>query len=332
MTVTTVNEGRKYYKGYDVLKFIMAILIVAAHTRLFIEIPELHYYFGILCSCAIPTFFAVSSFLFVKKLDQAKDKNEARMVLYKTVKRLLIIFGIWYLIMLPMAYCRFWETATIKEAIYAIFLSCSFNGYWFFKALIVNTIILYFFKTNKALAFLSVFALIVYLFWAYNYQFYYVTLSISPYYSFYFHIIPFCLGALYARKEWLSECSTTILVLFFVSVFIIASIKALNPVGRMLYPVVLLPLFNKLQFRTLSSDTCKKFRQWSILFYVLQFVLIWIYDMAYANYLADTDLLYRFFDNSLVRFLSITALLYALSTCLLRLEDNEKFSYLKYAH
>ena len=39
----TISGGRKYYQGYDILKIILAILIVAAHTRLFIELPEIHY-------------------------------------------------------------------------------------------------------------------------------------------------------------------------------------------------------------------------------------------------------------------------------------------------
>lgn len=332
MNKTLTNEGRKYYKGYDVLKFIFAILIVAAHTRLFIEIPVLHYYFSILCSCAIPSFFAVSSYLFIKKLDQVQDKNDANKVLYKTIKRLICIFCIWYLIMFPMAYARFWETATLKESIYALLFSCSFNGYWFFKALIVNTFILFLCRRNKATLLLSIVALAIYLFWAYNYQYHYVKWSISPYYSFYYHIFPSCLGALYARKEWLSKYSESILAILFVLCLILASIKVLNPVGRILYPVVLLPLFSKLQFRSLSSETCQKFRQWSILFYVMQFVLIWIYDMAYTNYLIDGTLLYNFFDFSIVRFVFILMLLYVLSNIFLHLENTKRFGYLKYIH
>ena len=29
----TISGGRKYYQGYDILKIILAILIVATHTR-----------------------------------------------------------------------------------------------------------------------------------------------------------------------------------------------------------------------------------------------------------------------------------------------------------
>ena len=91
----TISGGRKYYQGYDILKIILAILIVAAHTRLFIELPEIHYYFSIFCSCAIPSFFAVSSFLFIKRLDSAKNCKEEKHILYKTIKRLIIIFIAW---------------------------------------------------------------------------------------------------------------------------------------------------------------------------------------------------------------------------------------------
>ena len=332
MNLSSISaENRTYYKGFDVLKFGLAILIVAAHTRLFEEFPIFHYYFGIFCSCAIPTFFAVSSFLFMKRLSLANNKADAKRVLLKTVKRLLCIFGIWYLIMLPMSYARFWETATLKESIYALLFSCSFNGYWFFKALIINTIILYFSRKDKALACLSIFSLLVYLFWAYNYHYHYIKWSISPYYSFYYHVFPFCLGALYAKKQWMLKFSVPVLITLFIACVILASIKELNPVGRILYPVILLPLFSRLRFEYIATETCRKFRQWSILFYVMQFVLIWMCDIAVSNYLTDYDAL-RFFDFSIVRFGLVTMLLFIFSRIFLYFEETKNISYLKYIH
>lgn len=332
MTSPILNTESIYYKGYDVLKFLLAILIVAAHTQLFIEFPSFHYYFSILCSCAIPTFFAVSSFLFIKKIDCAKNKSEERNIFYKTIKRQFCIFGIWYIIMFPMAYFRFWDVATIKESIYAILFSCSLNGYWFFKALIINTAILYFFRRNKSLCILSILAVIIYLFWAYNYKLHFIRWSISPYYSFYYHIFPFCIGALYARKDWMKKQSVSVLVILFLACYLIATFNYLNPVGRALFPCVLLPLFNKLQFTSISPQRCLKYRQTSILFYVMQFVLIWIYDMAYTNYLAEDSVIYQILDSSAVRFIFILILLYVISTAFLYVENTEKGARLKYMH
>lgn len=329
-TSTSIGNS-KYYKGFDVLKFGLAILIVAAHTRLFEEFPDFHYFFGIFCSCAIPTFFAVSSFLFMKRLELTTGNADAKRVLLKTVKRLFFIFGIWYLLMLPMSYARFWETATLKESIYALFFSCSFNGYWFFKTLIINTILLYLFRKGKALTMLSIFGLLIYLFWAYNYQYHYVKWSISPYYSFFYHIFAFCIGALYAKKQWLSTSTVPALIILFIACTILASIKDFNPVGRILYPIILLPLFSRLSFTSITTETCRKFRQYSILFYVMQFVLIWIYDLACSNYLFEYSSL-SFLNFSVVRFGLITTTLFMFSRLFLYLEESKNIAYLKLMH
>ena len=127
------------------------------------------------------------------------------------------------------------------------------------------------------------------------------------------------------------ELVVLLLLVFLIACVILASIKELNPVGRILYPVILLPLFSRLRFEYIATETCRKFRQWSILFYVMQFVLIWMYDIAVSNYLTDYDAL-RFFDFSIVRFGLVTMLLFIFSRIFLYFEETKNISYLKYIH
>lgn len=325
MTTTT-----QYYKGYDVLKFILSIFIVAAHTNLLEEFPDIHYALSMLISGAIPTFAAISAFLFMSKIDSASSESDKKQILKKHIIRLATIFVFWYIIMLPMTYCRFFETATIKETIYAILLSCTFNGYWFFKSLIINTIILFIFRSKKALKILIVISLLIYIFWSYNYIYGYVNLGFSPYYSFYYHLFYFCSGALYSRVRWFKNQKISHMILMLILCLIITCIPPLNPIGRMLYAFILLPLFSKLRFESLTNNNCKILRTYSILFYVLQFVLIWIYDMALTNYI-PTDT-FSIFNNSVVRFTSVLIVLFIISNFLIRVETTKEIKCLKYLH
>lgn len=68
----------EYYKGYDVLKFILSIFIVAAHTLLLEELPDIHYALMMLISGAIPTFAAISAFLFMSKIDSASSESDKK--------------------------------------------------------------------------------------------------------------------------------------------------------------------------------------------------------------------------------------------------------------
>lgn len=320
----------EYYKGYDVLKFILSIFIVAAHTLLLEELPDIHYALMMLISRAIPTFYAISAFLFMSKIDSASSESDKKQILKKSIIRLATIFVIWYIIMLPMTYCRFFETATVKETIYAILLSCTFNGYWFFKSLIINTIILFIFRSKKALKILIVISLLIYIFGAYNYKYSYVNLDISPYYSFYYHLFYFCSGALYSRVRWFKNQKISHMILMLILCVIITCMPKLNPIGRMLYPFILLPIYSKLRFKSLTNNRCKILRTYSILFYVLQFVLIWIYDMACANYIPANT--FSIFNNSVVRFATVITALFVISNFLIWLETSKGVKCLKYLH
>ena len=46
-----------YYLGLDLVKFVMAILIVVIHTSLFIESPRMYPIICIIDGFAVPTFF-----------------------------------------------------------------------------------------------------------------------------------------------------------------------------------------------------------------------------------------------------------------------------------
>ena len=97
-----IDIARKtYFPGLDLLKFILAIMIIAAHCRLFEEFSDVKVLADRLFSIAVPLFFAMSAFFFVRKIDSL-DESGKRKQISKTIRRLIILFGIWYVLMLPM--------------------------------------------------------------------------------------------------------------------------------------------------------------------------------------------------------------------------------------
>ena len=320
-------QERIYYPGYDILKFILATLIVAVHCSFLKDFNDSVYAIcNVIEGFAIPTFFAVSSYLFFCKIDEPN-------ALKKIVKRIAIIFSIWYIFMFPMTYVKFFSLANYKEIIYAIVLSCTFNGYWFFKALMINTIILYIaHKGGKTIFYITfVVSLIIYLFGAYNYVHHFVNLNISPYYSFFYNIAYVFIGALFYKFNHLFSraLNDKFILISLIALLVIGSLNEnIFVVSRLIMPLLLLLLFKDLT--TQKSNICKRLRAMSILFYVMQFVLIWIYDSICNKILSYNYNAFAFFNNSIIRFTIVLLILYILSSLFLKFE--KRYKYLSYLH
>lgn len=321
-------------RGFDLAKIMMAILIVGAHTQFLVEWPNARKIFSCLSAIGVPMFFAISAYLFVRKLDNSPSGG-GKQILIHSVKRLCILFCVWYVLMLPMTWFRFFSVATLKETIYAVTLSCTFNGYWFIKALLINTIIVYLCRRTKSLITLTVVALLIFIFFSYNYIYHYFTiLSISPYYSFYFHTITFCIGALFARFEReinLSALSPIPLIVIWGMLFITAiCCKWGEPIYSIGSLIVLFPIFYNIKLPYFSPTFWKHLRTSSIIIYMVQFVLIWLYDMACEHYLGGN--LLHISQHSVVRFVIVLTATALISIAIIRFEKQPQLRLLRYLH
>lgn len=325
-------NANTYYPGLDLLKFILAILIIATHTQLFEEIPILHQLIAPIKESAVPTFFAISAYLFVQRINNCNNNYESGIILKKNIKRLLTIFCIWYILMLPMTYFRFFSVANLKETVYAILLSCTFNGYWFFKALIINTIILYYCRSKNKLLISSIVFFFVYIFWSYNYIFNYYSINISPYYSFYYHTFYFYIGALMAHYERsLGNPKTSITFFLYIVVILLSLNSVLFPIGRLLIPCILIILFKNFA-QSFNKQILLRMRALSILLYVTQFMIIWIYNNLCNDYLNHTSDIYQILQYSVTRFIVVLSIALGFSLLILRLEKKPSLSFLKKLH
>ena len=316
-----------YYPGFDILKYFLSIFIVAAHCELLNDSTEFIFNLcSLIESFAIPTFFAVSAYLFCDRINRPG-------ILKKTVTRTIILFAIWYIIMFPMTYIRFYSIASLKEIIYAILLTCTLNGYWFFKALIFNTIILYFaYKGGaKRLRIVFIISLAIYLFFAYNYIYHYLEINISPYYSFFYHTAYFFIGAffyLYAKRTNNNIINRSITVCAIILLILLSINNSFHVLSRLIMPLLLMSFFRCI--KSANSSFYKRLRALSILFYTMQFLFIWIYQLSVDFYFNEPNLLSDMLRNSIIRFIIIISILHIISATILALE--RKYKVLHYLH
>lgn len=124
---------KRLFKSIDLLKFISAIAVICLHTRPFID-TEFEYYANTFFVMAVPIFFCTSSFFFHSKEDAS---------LYRYIKRLLLLYFIWFIIELPYVinkfdFCSF---SGLKFFIWSLFFQNTFWASWFLMALIIAMLI-----------------------------------------------------------------------------------------------------------------------------------------------------------------------------------------------
>lgn len=319
--MTATADNRQYWRGLDMLKFILAFFIVAAHCRLAEEWPPVKDFLGALFSTAVPLYFAISSFLFFKKLDGSEEERKPWLIKHYLF-RLGILFCVWYCLAFPITFHRWWKVASLKESIFAILLGCTAWGYWFIKALAVNLLLLFIFRDKKFLVVLTLLSIAVYFVFAYNYIFGFFYFPYSPYYSFYYHTAYCCCGALLARSPQVLlklEQRSIFLVSGWLLIFIASQFGPFGPVYRLVSIVLIFPFFSKLR----AGRDLKDLRNISTIIYMSQFVVIYCYDLVCEE---ASPLLCL----SPVRYLAVSVLCLAIAFASVSLETRcPAFKYLR---
>ena len=158
---TTLAE-KKYDSKYDIIKFVLSLMVLAIHSGLF---PMALYPW---LRIAVPLFFIMSSkFVFSKLHNAPKERHFS--ILKGFVIRNLQLYLCWFIILLPITLYSRWDiyfgstfwlnTLTIIRSI--IFQS-SFIASWFIMATIIGVLIIYFLnkllrKNNCVLFVISIF-------------------------------------------------------------------------------------------------------------------------------------------------------------------------------
>lgn len=136
--------GGGYLFQFDLVKFILSLFIVAIHTSLY---PDYLYPW---LRIAVPLFFMISSYMFFQRIHHL-DKNEKISQLVKYVKRNLILYLFYFVLLFPIIIFitrrSYFDEGILKGIVLLIksfFLGSTWGGSWFIMALIIGTPTAYF--------------------------------------------------------------------------------------------------------------------------------------------------------------------------------------------
>lgn len=135
---------KKHYDSIDLMKFIACFFVVAIHSDPFYDInQDLNNFISQGVSrLAVPLFFLATAFFFFNNLSDIKIK--------KYCKRLLILYGCWFAVSLPITiYNRFIMSeytigVTVFKFVKSIFLTSTFSGSWYLTSCLFCGILFYF--------------------------------------------------------------------------------------------------------------------------------------------------------------------------------------------
>lgn len=135
-------QPKKIISGVDVMKFIMAFLIVDIHVQgsLITPPPLQKYVISPIESLAVPTFFVISSFLFFRKTRYAEKQL---ILILHFLKRLCVLYLFWCVVWSPVIYMQkeYFHPMSAWIPLYMVrdfFFGNMFDASWFLGALLVG--------------------------------------------------------------------------------------------------------------------------------------------------------------------------------------------------
>ena len=165
----------KHIPSVDLVKFIMAIFVVAIHTlQPFIATLPIVWskILNFLIGLAVPFFFVTSGFLLCEKL-KVKDYSEKLLYMRKWLKRTLRLYIIWTIIYLPYAILGFYkDNIGLLKSVLVYIRNVVFVGenylswpLWYLLAMIVAGLIYYAILLIRPKRFLLVLVTLAILLW-----------------------------------------------------------------------------------------------------------------------------------------------------------------------
>ena len=326
---TLSSDSRRIIKGFDVLKFLMALVVVAIHCGI-VNILEGTVWNSLIRSVAalsVPTFFVVSSFLFFKKIRNGKGITQ----LIDFEKRINILYLFWIVSLLPFVLLYFHKDyleVSFIDAFLAFlkdYFFCSvFNASWYLSATIVGMPIVFFLSKVLTDKFLWLPVLVLYfliqdpngaLFCWYE-DLFRTPLNSFPYALLwltigYYLSLPNVLSKIKDLNKWyfiIVLCIYTILSAFFFEYVFIFKIFAVPSLVVWAYNSII-PLQNEL---------CSKLRVYSTHFYCMHTSVLIV--------------LTTFVHNSIIKAMLCYLVCWTISEIILRVKKWKCMKWLKYSY
>ena len=333
-----IEIKRKVIPGLDILKFIMALLIVAIHSEAVNDFPIVYEVMNPVIMSAVPMFFVISAFLLFRKIRQSQlSGQQERGILLHFSWRLFLLYSFWMVVQFPLViHTRYYLSMSFLEFIYNFLLDIAFrstfHGSWFFSALVVGTWIIYFASKmlkDKTIWIVPLFvAIYIYhadeLPWQYQtFWFWYQENIVNPQNSFLVSLFWISVGFVLANPAFVAKIENLRNNFIMGGLFCIAWV--LSIIFLDLRVCMVLPLFVSFYNWNLESKPIyKMMRQSSILIFTLHFIFIGIFRMICPN----VELL----QHGLFLYGVLVLLCLLSSVVILRLKNFKIFSWLKYSY
>lgn len=340
-----ISANKKDVFGFDLLKFIMALLIVSIHTEAFETIP-FYRYIRVIQTWCVPTFFFLSSYFVMRKFVNSSNRIE---VYLNFIKRLGILYVAWFIINTPIFikqhnYSGVSLYEGVTEFLKSLLFASTFEGSWFLSALGMSVsilIILTYLRINKWVIF-GIFTMIYLYVYAmecnlFNNQYVYVLYN---WYKTNIYDIPtlsfprglpfIAMGYLMATfyvsnnihcfsKYHVKHCIPFILIVF---IYVSASID-----NQLIIQIITLSAvpFIIIYFKWMDlppSTIWKSLRDCSILLYLLHFMII--------VYFRHIPILCQF--TGLTKYLSVLCIAGVVSYTIIRFSQISKTKIFKYLY
>lgn len=332
--VNKIRGGQIY--GFDLLKIIMACLIVAVHARAF-ENPILNQWMAPLMNVSVPLFFVLSSFFMFRKLGITEQPGWN--IFKGFAFRLILLYAFWFFVNLPLyihesGFIHMPITETLRRTLIDATIGNTFHGSWFISALLLGCTVIYLVHLiGKSAG--------VILVMAYAYMF-----TQMP------NVLP---ASLIAMREWISNQDCILTLTFFRGIYCVGIgyllskkhiDKTLQKVPLYMSAILSLLIYFILVFVSQNhaiifafiislyalaynlklepSNTYKHFRNLSILFYLLHFNICGFFHKAFPA----VDWLY----SGVFFYAIVLAVVLAIAEFILWAEKQKGLSWLKYSH
>ena len=90
-------KDKTRYDSFDLLKLICSLLIISLHLNPFPKEGIIYFLTRGIANIGVPVFFILSSFFFYTKINAA-PKSEHKAILWRYIKRLLVLLAVWNLV------------------------------------------------------------------------------------------------------------------------------------------------------------------------------------------------------------------------------------------
>ena len=328
----------KQIPGLDILKFVMALLIVAIHSEAVKGLKYINEIAEPLINSAVPVFFVVSSFLLFRKM-RINSKNEeinGLSILRHFTYRLFLLYTFWLAVQIPLVlYTRHYLSMNFYEFIgnfiLDIGLRSTFHGAWFFSALVVGVWII--FRAGKIfndkMIWILPFCITMYTYHANSlpieqqalWNWYYDNIN-NPQNSFPVSLFWISIGYIMANPRIVNYMSS-IKSNYLVGGGILAWIVCIFGIDIRVIIVVSIFIMS-FKWKGNYKPIHRIMRQSSILIFTLHFIYIGIFRLLFPKI--------EWFQHGLILYVFLLIMCFVSSLVILKLKDYKYFSWLKFAY